>query len=118
MARGRTGNRCEAGRAYQFPEVNALKQFRNHFGLARSRGVVFSGEKPREGLSPRSKPIAKLLSLRDPGGNHVHSAVGRKRCPLLPADDMAGVVAGEEDAALRLGPYFIARRVGVVVRHW
>jgi hypothetical protein len=51
-----------------------------------------------------------FLRLCHAGRDHVERAVCRERSTLLPADDVAGMIAREEDAALGLGPYRIAGR--------
>ena len=44
-------------------------------------------------------------SMRSPlfdfGSNLVDGSIGGERCALLPSDEMAGMVAGEVDAAVR-----------------
>ncbi len=84
---------------------------------ARAMARYGTGDRCKAGRAHQFPEIGIALSLGYAGGNHVHCAMGRKRCTLLPTDDMAGVVPGHEDAALRLDPYLVALGRGVVVRH-
>src|SRR5271155_3122681 len=55
-------------------------------------------------LLPDHSDCENALSLGDARPDQIHGAVRRKGCALLPTDDMAGMVPGHVDAALRLNP--------------